>query len=320
MNSMNELLMKLDQTCLRFAAFQAAEKQMETNLQRYRDTQHVSHLLILGESGTGKTRLAREFLRRHPRYEKPDRDVLPVLYAAIPPSATIAATVEVILEQLGDTHPQQGTSSAKTSRAVRLAKACGVEMLLLDEAQHIQDRGQSYTQYFVGDWLKAFIDALSVPAVLIGLFRTRALLQVNEQLRRRFTREIALQVQGDGSPVDHIESAELLIGLADVFGLGVDPTPYGWDEFGLRVHFATESRIAYLKQLLITALEMRPYQDVSKLSCAVFEAAFTRGIWSAGSGAMNPFNSEFRFRALDRANEPFFRSFSPGAVRPGGKK
>lgn len=317
MNSLDEPWSRLDEMCLRFAAFRLAEEQMTINLERFRRTGHISHLLILGESGTGKTRLATEFMKRHPGYAESDRDILPILYAAIPPSATMAAMVEVLLEQLGDTHPQQGTVSAKTSRAVKLARACGVEMLLLDEAQHVQDRGRNYTQYFVGDWLKAFIDALAVPAVLIGLFRTRVLLQVNEQLRRRFTREISLQVQDNPNRVDHMESAELLIGFAEAFGLIIDPSPYGWDEFGLRVHFATESRIAYIKQLLTASIDyLRPAQS-HLISCAAFEPAFSNAIWSAGVGPTNPFNSEFKFRSLDRVGEPFYRPQVAPAVRQG---
>ena len=38
------------------------------------------------------------------------------------------------------------------------------------------------------DWLKHLIDEVGVPTVLLGLPRLESLLQINEQLRRRFSR------------------------------------------------------------------------------------------------------------------------------------
>jgi hypothetical protein len=293
---------QLQDAYLMFPAFQKAFEQIEENLKLFRATGVARNLLILGESGAGKTSLCRLFVERHPKLVLPERDIIPVLYVCVPAAATIAGTVEAILAALGDPEPERGTVSVKTARAVRIARGCGVEMLLCDESQHIQDRGRTHSQYFVGDWLKSFMDALGLPVVLLGLPRTQTLLQVNEQLRRRFTHRLSLSVQqsGDGADSSDDNSFDLFHALASALPLPLDPRPFGWRELGMRLHFATDGRIAYVKQLLVNAYEQAIGQSTKSVSVHELSCAFTAAIWPSGIGALNPFHTDFEFRALDR--------------------
>lgn len=158
-----EAVRQLQGAYLMFPAFRTAFDQVEANLKLYKETGVAQSLVILGESGTGKTSLARLFTEQYPKQVLLERDVIPVLHVTVPPAATIAGTVEAVLGKLGDPEPERGTVSVKTARAVKIVRGCGVEMLLFDEAQHIQDRGRTHSQYFVGDWLKSFMDALRLP-------------------------------------------------------------------------------------------------------------------------------------------------------------
>lgn len=295
---------QLQESYLMFPAFQVAFEQIESNLRLYRATGVSQNLLILGESGTGKTTLCSLFAERYPKLVLPERDIIPVLITSVPPAATIAGTVEAILGRLGDLDPERGTVSAKTARAVRLARGCGVEMFLFDEAQHIQDRGRSQTQYFVGDWLKSFMDALEKPVTLLGLPRTETLLQVNEQLRRRFTHRLSIAVAQDVDSSDD-KSLELFTSLAAALPLPIDPRPYGWRELGLRLRFSTDGRISYVKQLLINAYSLALTEASNEIGVLELEKAFTTTIWPQGVGALNPFHKDFSFRSLNRLGEPF---------------
>lgn len=300
-----DVLRRLQETTLQFPAFLAAFEQIERNLRLYRETGVAQHLLVLGESGTGKTTLARWFSQRYPRQRLVERDVIPVLHVSVPAAATIAGTVEAVLAQLGDHEPERGTVSVKTARAAKLARACGVEMLLFDEAQHIHDRGRSHTHYFVGDWLKSFMDALGLPVTLLGLPRTQVLLQVNEQLRRRFARRLSLSVQETQSEANEEASLALFSSLAQVLPLPLTPHPYDWHSLGERLYYATDGRIAYVKQLLIAAYCHASDVESEHVSPMELAHAFTQTIWPAGVGALNPFEPKFVFRALDRMGEPF---------------
>lgn len=299
-----DALKQLQDECLMFPAFESAYQQIEANLHLFRATGVAQNLLILGESGTGKTSLSTIFTREYPKVALPERDLIPVLYVTVPAAATIAGTVEAVLAQLGDHHPEKGTVSVKTARAVKIARACGVEMLLFDEAQHIQDRGRAHSQYFVGDWLKSFMDALGAPVTLLGLPRTEILLQVNEQLRRRFTHRLFLSVQ-QRADADEADSLRLFTSLANALPLPLDPRPYEWGELAKRLHFATDGRVAYVKKILVGSYSNAVTEACASITIRDLSRAFATTIWPSGVGALNPFHPSFPFRPLDRAGEPF---------------
>jgi len=288
-----------------FPAFERAYQQMVSNLKLFRATGVSQNLLVMGESGTGKTTLSRLFTEQYPKTVLPERDVIPVLQINVPAAATIAGTVESVLAQLGDPQPERGTVSVKTARAVRIARGCGVEMLMFDEAQHIQDRGRVNSQYFVGDWLKSFTDALGLPVTLLGLPRTESLLQVNEQLRRRFTHRLSLSTHSNCESPGEDNSADLFKSLGSALPVPIDRYPYEWPELGTRLHFATDGRISYVKQLLVSAYQRSLTIDSKRIGLEELEYAFTETIWPDGSGALNPFSPKFVFRRLDRIGEPF---------------
>jgi hypothetical protein len=315
-NAFFNAVKRLQEVYLMFPAFQAAFDQIESNLKLFRATGFAQHLLVLGESGTGKTTLSRLFAERYPKIVLPERDLIPILYVSVPAAATIAGTVEAVLGQLGDPEPDRGTVSTKTTRAAKIARGCGVEMFLYDEAQHIQDRGRSQTQYFVGDWLKSFMDALGVPTTMLGLPRTQSLLQVNEQLRRRFAHRLWLSPHLKIGDSADDKSLELFTSLASALPLPVSPLPYSWRELGTRLHFATDGRISYVKQLLVSAYSLTLNQSDSEITVTQLEMAFTAAIWPMGIGSLNPFHEDFPFRPLDRLGEPFQIGEMSGSIAP----
>lgn len=319
MHTLHTALNRFNNAHLSFPPFARALHEIDGLLQMYRETGLAENLLILGESGTGKTTLCRAVIQQHPRQALQERDWLPVLYIPIPPAATIAGVTEAMLSKLGDPAPNRGTISAKTARVFKLARGCGVELILLDEAQHIQDRGQLPTQYMVGDWLKGMADEIGVPTVLLGLPRVDSLLRVNEQLRRRFTRRLCMNLgQNEGSSIE-TECFQLFASLIPSLPVPLRFGNYDWEEFGQRLYYATDGRIAYVKALLGAALRWVVQRNLEAITPEELEAAFACEIWSAGIGALNPFNEKFEFRPLTRAGEPFERGI-PGMPLKGGKR
>lgn len=292
---------------LQFPTFVAAFAEIDRLVKLYRQTGIGQHLLVTGESGTGKTTLCKALVEHYPRSTLPDRDVIPVLVVPIPPAATIASVAESMLTRLGDPDPTRGTTSSKTVRAGHLARACGVELLMFDEANHIQDRGQSPTQYMVGDWLKSLMDEMSVPTVLLGLPRVEDLLKVNEQLRRRFTRRVHMALGQDPNNSIETQCLQLFTSLTPLLPVPFDKGSTTWHEFAHRLHAATDGRIAYVKSLMVGAIRLVFEQELSEISLKDLEAAFSVEIWPQGVGALNPFSPDFDFRRLDRSGEPFER-------------
>lgn len=315
MNPVHQILAQFNREHLLFPPYVAAFQQIDGLISFYRETGVAQHLLILGESGSGKTTLCRDITRKYPRFVLPEQDVVPVLHVPIPSAATIASATEAMLARLGDPAPGIGTNSAKTTRAIKLARTLKVEILLIDEAQHIQDRGRLATQYLVGDWLKTVIDELDVPTVLLGLPRTEQLLQVNEQLRRRFSQRRNLQMGQDPDTPIETECLQLFVSLGATLPVSINAGEFGWPELGTRIYHACDGRVAYVKKLLAGAIRIAVERDLREVDPGVLEEAFTREVWWEGIGPLNPFNPRFVFRRLALANEPFERG-QLGARRP----
>lgn len=307
-------LQRFEEQYIPFPPFIAAKDAIEANLALFRETGLASHLLVLGESGTGKSSLCRWLAAQHPRRRLPNGDTVEVLVVSIPPAATIAGMADQMLKALGDPVRTSGTVTNKTARVVALCRACRVELILFDEAQHLHDRGDTRTHYMVADWLKHLIDEVAVPTVLLGLPRLESLLHINEQLRRRFSRRLRLALgQSDTEDVE-TECLQLFISLASCMEVGVSADPFSWREMGMRLHYASDGRVAYVKKLLAAGLRHCLERDVAQIDVALLERVFVEEIWWEGVGPLNPFNSGFDFRRLDRGGEPFERA-QPGPGR-----
>lgn len=291
MNSVHQILAQFNREHLLFPPYVAAFQQIDDLISLYRETGIAQNLLILGESGSGKTTLCRDLARKYPRFVLPEQDVVPVLHVPIPSAATIASATEAMLARLGDPAPSTGTNSAKTARAIKLARALRVEILLIDEAQHIQDRGRLATQYLVGDWLKTVIDELEVPTVLLGLPRTEQLLQVNEQLRRRFSQRRNLQMGQDPDVPIETECLQLFISLGATLPVSISAGPFGWTELGTRIYHASDGRVAYVKKLLSGAIRIAFERGLREIDPGLLEEAFTREVWWEGTQGHRTYSS-----------------------------
>jgi len=310
-NSIYDALLRFEEENIPFPPFASALEIIEAQLSQFRKIGVPQNLLVLGESGTGKSTLCRYLTHKYKRIVLPERDVVPVIYVAVPAGATISSVASEILLALGDPAPDRGTVPAKTHRVITLCRACGVELLLVDEAQHMHDRGQVATHYMVGDWLKQLIDQLQIPTVFLGLPNLEQLLQVNEQLRRRFSRRLYLALGRSDTTSIETECLQLFISLAACLPV---PLAYGDlkpEDLGARLSFASDGRVAYIKKILQSALIQVLHDGDTAISPYDLEQAFSRDVWSEGIGSLNPFNAAFVFRKLDRKGEPFEK----GALR-----
>lgn len=287
-----------------FDAFAQIFNKLTQTLQLYRKSGVVRNLVVIGESGSGKTSLAQAFRDQYPRQHMLEKTVTPVAYVEVPSIGTIGALARQILVGLGDPFPEKGRVIDQTARIELLIKNSGVEMLILDEAQHVYDRGQNKTQYATADWLKSLLNSIKIPIVLFGIPRLENLLQVNVQLRRRFNAPMVLSLGDLSDSKFSLKTYDVINSLAPVLPLPLSCNE--WDSFQLteRIYYATDGRVGYLKELLAQALEIAWEIDERKITRSDLAAAFTN-IWSGSVGRLNPFNDDFVFRRLDRAGEPF---------------
>lgn len=288
-----------------FPTFVAAKSAIELHLQMFREAGLARHMLILGEAGTGKSSLCRWILARYPKRRLLERDQIEVLHMVVPPAATVMGAADALLSSLGAPHPGKGSITLKTSRIITLCKNCKVELLLVDEAQHLQDRGDVRTQYIVGDWFKHLIDQLAVPTVMLGLPSLQGLLETNEQLRRRFSRRLWLALGQSETDSIETECLQLFLSLSSLLHAPVIPGAYDAQEMGSRLYFACDGRVAYIKKLLFAAMRSALELDHEVIDETLLQRAFIEEIWSEAIGKLNPFHPDFEHRRLDRRGEPF---------------
>lgn len=301
----SEQLRAFEEQYIPFPPFVAAKEAIESNLNLFRESGLARHMLVLGEAGTGKSSLCRWLLAQHPVVHLPERDHISVLVVTIPPAATVGGNAESILRSLGDPDWGRGTITTKTARIVTLIKGCGVELILFDEAQHLQDRGDVRMHYMVADWFKHLIDEIGIPTVMLGLPRLEQLLQTNEQLRRRFSRRIKLALGQSETDSVETECLQLFLSLASLIHTPVTASPYAPQEMGMRLYYASDGRVAYIKKLLFAAMQLSMELDYETIDTEVLKRAFREEIWVHAEGKLNPFHQDFEFRRLDRGGEPF---------------
>jgi hypothetical protein len=158
------------------------------------------NLFISGITGLGKTTLCKIYLQRYPHILNDVDDTKRVLYARTPTPATIKNLASGLLEALGDPCSDKGTTVSITKRLKTFLKTCGVQLIILDEFQHLS--GTENKIFQAADWLKALIEDSNVPIVVIGLPESIGVLNTNAQLNRRFSHRCELEPFGWKSTED----------------------------------------------------------------------------------------------------------------------
>lgn len=248
-------LRALERVVVLHSGFMTAVQRLQEVIDLFDNGAQPRHALLLGESGTGKTWVARYLQKDSPEREEVDCIVRPIVRVDTPSAPSIKSLAESLLTALGDPIPDRGTAVAKRDRALLLIATCKVQMIIFDEFQHFIDSGQSNSLQSVADWLKLFIDECGIPCVLMGLPRCALILSINEQLRRRFSTHLKLapfsinsQTQFDEFRVvlnefDHALPSAMRAGFAE-------------PEFTRRMYYASNGLIGYVQKLVIGSFEL----------------------------------------------------------------
>ncbi|NOH95591.1 TniB family NTP-binding protein [Vibrio sp. 99-70-13A1] len=145
-------------------------------------------MIVVGDTGSGKTTIIDIYLKSNPRSETNDGSVIPILSTSLPPNATPITASEQLLSDLGDPFAfSRGSDPVKVAKEMGdLMKSCGVELIIIDEFQHMIDRKNKQVLHSVADWLKMLIVRSKIPVVLFGMPYSVVILEANNQLAGRF--------------------------------------------------------------------------------------------------------------------------------------
>lgn len=262
------------------------------------------HLICVGESGTGKSTLKDQVAKSFPPVELEDQLIVPVLVINTPPLPTVKNLAETVLVKLGDPLFYKGSAIDKTHRIHNFFNRLGVKLVIFDELQHFIDQGKVTSPLQVSDWLKSLIDNTKVSTVLMGLNRSEQLLQVNEQLRRRFSQKIDLKPFV--LPDDQQSFVGVLVKLQEKLNM-LEPMNLNDSDLVKRIYFATNGIIDYMVKLFLGAFEIAINKKLLGITQDCLEQAFIERIWGQGHNDLNPFNSKFSWLRLDKRDMPFYK-------------
>jgi hypothetical protein len=138
----------------------------------------------------------------------------------------------------------------------------GTRVLLVDEFQHLQERGRKSTTRAILDWLKYIHDELGITVIMVGLPLAREALLMNEQLRDRSNAEITMRPYNwsDDEDRDTFSNCVATI-LNEIEKLG-GSSPIVYDQLVRVAYFLSGGRVGMLQKLFAPLVE--PNRVVSK--------------------------------------------------------
>ena len=144
-------------------------------------------MLVTGDTGAGKTSLIEYYQKKRPKLENQYASKIPILSTSLPESSTSVKAAQQLLYDLGDPFYSKSDNIIElTAKLVTLIKNCQVEMIIIDEFQHMIEFKTKKVLTSVADWLKILIIKIKIPIILVGLPYSELILQANKQLAGRF--------------------------------------------------------------------------------------------------------------------------------------
>lgn len=133
---------------------------------------------VLGESRTGKTMGCNAYRLKHKPKQEPGRPpIVPVAYIQIPQECSAKELFAAIIEHL-KYQMTKGTVAEIRDRTLRVLKGCGVEMLIIDEADRLKPK--TFAE------VRDIFDKLEIAVILVGTDRLDAVIKRDEQVYNRF--------------------------------------------------------------------------------------------------------------------------------------
>ncbi|MBM5575316.1 TniB family NTP-binding protein [Deefgea sp. CFH1-16] len=283
---MSDSLLALKNIYIQYPRFTALLSEVERVHQESDISSEPLCMILTGETGTGKSTLIAQYLKRWPREVTDEGLRIPVLKAEVPLPATISAMVSSMLGALGAVNPTRGKVEERRIRLVELVRRCGVRLIILDEFQHLVERGTPSKIAQVADWIKSLINELGIPFVLVGVPTAKAVLEHSDQLARRF------KIRRGIMPMDFIKSPQEFMKLLELYDQKLPFSKQsGLAEPGIaeRVFLATRGVFGHLATLLQEAGRLALLEHSVRLESKYLEQAFDLYLAETMKLRANPF-------------------------------
>ncbi len=293
MNEGQTVLKRAEDTLIRYPRFRELHEDIKECQELSKFAGEPQCMSLEGATGAGKTTLIKDYARQFPRYETRAGTRIPIFYLETPSPVTVKGLAQKMLEELEDPAAHKGNQPALNSRLIHFIKECAVELVILDDFQHLIDSETEKILAKVSNWLKDLIKETGVPFLVIGIEgKAEMILKANSQLSRLFAvREELTSFQWNLANPDAIqEFADFIRATEEVVGL---PLPWQSDsdaDLLYRLHYATDGVIANIMNLIRGAGRLAHKQDADRLELDVLGAVFDKRLAKHLGKTINPFH------------------------------
>lgn len=223
-------------------------------------------LRVLAPSNSGKTTAVESYIERAKQLGPPAKGTIPFVKIDLEKSSTTKKLMASILIELGDAYAMSGNEQVLRVRAFNALKRFKVQILFVDEIQHLKFGGGVRAE--VTDVLKLMLDMGIVPIVFLGTEDAEKIFKSNIQLSSR------LLAPNDLKPLDPtIQSDRELFASfvrrleAAVVSLEILPEQSDFQALGLLpgLFEASAGIVGRVSRLFEAALSLALYRGAHKL-------------------------------------------------------
>ena len=269
-----------------------------------RDCQTLSRLAreprclsLEGVTGAGKSTLVQDYAALFTHSETQTEDgaaqrIVPVLYVETPSPVTVKGMAAAMLEALGDPAANRGTLWSLNARLVHFIRECHVELIILDDFQHLIDSETARVLQRVSDWLKVLIKKTRIPFLVVGLDgQVKKVLDANLQLSRLFRRETLSPFKWDIQDAAAVRDFDRL--LTSVESIMALPMGKSIERLLLlqRLHYATDGVMGHVMTLLGQAALLACRRRCTEIDLAALSQAYTDLLAQHFPKKTNPFTA-----------------------------
>lgn len=271
--------------------FMRVQKRVEYCHQYSQGAAEPKCLFIKGLSGTGKTTFGEFYEALFPRYDTKEGTTVPVLYVSLTPPAKLKSLVMDLLKKIGDPIYDKGTQIDMTHRLYKLVKECKVELIIIDEFQHLIDRETEGILMNSANWIKDLTIKTKLPVVLIGMPSSDRILRANSQLRGRFSTSETLEPFGWLTKEQQQEFKKFLKLVEGKLPLKEKSHLYS-DDMSFVLFCACNGLLRPLMKILRRATQMALEAGLEKLTMDLLAQAYDEEIADMDPINGNPFRTE----------------------------
>jgi len=227
-------------------------------------------LSLVGPYRCGKTTIIETYTEKFPDILTEEGTIKPILYCSVPCPATSNGLVSALLEGMGDPfYYKRSTIYFKKSRLKDFLRKCNVELIILDEVQHLIDSNRRKLIRETADWFKLLITETNIPVIFVGLEYALQVFEENKQLGSRVLNRYQMKPFGDND-----KSFRILLHCFDKSLPLKNLSNLENDEISKYILTATQGRLGYLKVLLKEALKIAIDENYNHITIPILSKSY----------------------------------------------